>query len=117
MQKVKKYWKGLEQLKVQSDIMDKLEQNEFVEKIPVEKNEDQNSSRRDFLKYLGFSTAAAAIAGCEGPVIKSVPYVVKPEQIIPGVANYYATSIADGNDFRSIIVTVSYTHLTLPTKA
>ena len=37
MQKVKKYWKGLEQLKVQSDIMDKLEQNEFVEKIPVEK--------------------------------------------------------------------------------
>ena len=104
MQKVKKYWKGLEQLKVQSDIMDKLEQNEFVEKIPVEKNEDQNSSRRDFLKYLGFSTAAAAIAGCEGPVIKSVPYVVKPEQIIPGVANYYATSIADGNDFRSIIV-------------
>ena len=65
MQKVKKYWKGLEQLKVQSDIMDKLEQNEFVEKIPVEQNEDQNSSRRDFLKYLGFSTAAAAIAGCE----------------------------------------------------
>jgi MoCo/4Fe-4S cofactor protein with predicted Tat translocation signal len=50
MQKVKKYWKGLEQLKVQSDIMDKLEQNEFVEKIPVEKNEDQNSSRRDFFK-------------------------------------------------------------------
>ena len=104
MQKVKKYWKGLEQLKVQSDIVDKLEQNEFVEEIPLEKPEDQNSSRRDFLKYLGFSTTAAVIAGCEGPVIKSVPYVVKPEQITPGVANYYATAIADGNDFRSIIV-------------
>ena len=104
MKKVKKYWKGLEQLKVQSDIVDKLEQNEFVEEIPVEKSEDKNSSRRDFLKYLGFSTTAAAIAGCEGPVIKSVPYVVQPEQIIPGVANYYATAIADGNDFRSILV-------------
>ncbi len=101
---MKKYWKGLEQLKVQSDIVDKLEQNEFVEEIPVEKSEDKNSSRRDFLKYLGFSTTAAAIAGCEGPVIKSVPYVVQPEQIIPGVANYYATAIADGNDFRSILV-------------
>ena len=101
---MKKYWKGLEQLKAQSDIVDKLEQNEFVEEIPVEKSEDKNSSRRDFLKYLGFSTTAAAIAGCEGPVIKSVPYVVQPEQIIPGVANYYATAIADGNDFRSILV-------------
>ena len=101
---MKKYWKGLEQLKVQSDIVDKLEQNEFVEEIPVEISEDKNSSRRDFLKYLGFSTTAAAIAGCEGPVIKSVPYVVQPEQIIPGVANYYATAIADGNDFRSILV-------------
>ncbi len=101
---MKKYWKGLEQLKAQSDIVDKLEKNEFVEEIPVEKSEDKNSSRRDFIKYLGFSTTAAAIAGCEGPVIKSVPYVVQPEQIIPGVANYYATAIADGNDFRSILV-------------
>ena len=101
---MKKYWKGLEQLKVQSDIVDKLEKNEFIEEIPVEISEDKNSSRRDFLKYLGFSTTAAAIAGCEGPVIKSVPYVVQPEQIIPGVANYYATAIADGNDFRSILV-------------
>ena len=41
MQKVKKYWKGLEQLKVQSDIIDKLEQNEFVEEIPLDKSEDQ----------------------------------------------------------------------------
>ena len=34
------------------------------------------------------------LAACEGPVIKSVPYVVQPEQIRPGVANYYATTIA-----------------------
>ena len=40
-------------------------------------------TRRDFLKYVGFSTAAATLAACEGPVIKSVPYVVQPEQITP----------------------------------
>ena len=46
----------------------------------------------EFLKYVGFSTAAATIAACEGPVIKSVPYVVQPEQIRPGIqllCNYH----------------------------
>jgi molybdopterin-containing oxidoreductase family iron-sulfur binding subunit len=42
------------------------------------------SRRRDFLKYVGFSTAAATLAACEGPVNKSIPYVLQPEQIIPG---------------------------------
>ena len=53
----------------------------------VDKNSLQNSStnRRDFLKYLGFSTAAATLASCEGPVNRSIPYVVQPERIIPGI--------------------------------
>jgi len=55
-----------------------------------------STSRRDFLKYVGFSTAAASLAACEGPVIKSIPYVVQPEEIIPGVADFYATTMADG---------------------
>jgi MoCo/4Fe-4S cofactor protein with predicted Tat translocation signal len=100
----KTYWKGLEQLKTESSIVEKLENNEFVEKLPVNSNEGDTPTRRDFLKYVGFSSAAAAIAGCEGPVIKSVPYVVQPEQITPGVANYYATAIADGYDFASILI-------------
>ena len=99
------YWKGFEELNEQSEIVKNLENNEFVEKLPVGNSEgEKNHNRRDFLKYAGFSTAAAALVGCEGPVIKSVPYVVQPEQIIPGVANYYATAIADGYDFSSIIV-------------
>ena len=107
----KTYWKNTEQLNEKSPIVDQLEQKEFAEYIPVnefledkEALEDSSSSRRDFLKYVGFSTAAASLAACEGPVIKSVPYVVQPEQIRPGVANYYATAIADGFDFASILI-------------
>ena len=63
-----------------------------------------NSSRRDFLKFLGFSTAAATLAACETPVVKSIPYLVKPDEIIPGVANYYASTYYDGRDYASILV-------------
>ena len=107
----KTYWKNAEQLKENSPMVDQLEQKEFAEYIPVNEfleNEealaDSSTTRRDFLKYVGFSTAAATLAACEGPVIKSVPYVVQPEQIRPGIANYYATAIADGFDFGSILI-------------
>ena len=107
----KKYWKSVEELKPNSPIVETLRQNEFVEKLPVDEflgNKEtlasSSTSRRDFLKYVGFSTAAASLAACEGPVNKSIPYVVQPDTIIPGVANYYATCIANGYDFASILV-------------
>ncbi|MGJ5641771.1 TAT-variant-translocated molybdopterin oxidoreductase [Formosa sp. S-31] len=107
----KKYWKSVEELDQNSSIVEALKQNEFVEEIPTDEFlgdkaslESSSTSRRDFLKYVGFSTAAASLAACEGPVVKSIPYVVQPEQIIPGVANYYATTIADGFDFASVLV-------------
>ncbi|WP_407402781.1 TAT-variant-translocated molybdopterin oxidoreductase [Chryseobacterium sp.] len=88
----------------------KLALKEFQEEIPVEdflgdaeKNES-STSRRDFLKLLGFSTAAVTLAACEAPVIKTIPYVVKPHDIIPGVPNYYASTYFDGFDFASVLV-------------
>ena len=62
------------------------------------------TSRRDFLKFLGFSVGAATLAACETPVIKSIPYVNKPEEITPGVANWYASTYYDGEDFASVLV-------------
>ena len=106
----KTYWKSIDQLDQDNPIVAKLEQDEFPQKLPQDFNndnsiiEDSSSSRRDFLKYLGFTTAAATVAACEGPVIKSVPYVVQPEQILPGVPNFYASAIADGYDFTSVLV-------------
>lgn len=107
----KKYWKSVEELNENSSVVETLQQKEFAEEIPVEdflgnkdSLESSKTSRRDFLKYVGFSTAAASLAACEGPVIKSIPYVVQPERIVPGVANYYASTIADGFDFASVLV-------------
>ncbi|TLF44252.1 TAT-variant-translocated molybdopterin oxidoreductase [Maribacter aurantiacus] len=107
----KKYWKSEAELNPNDSIVEALRQNEFVEQIPADDflGDKQNLSststnRRDFLKYIGFSTAAASLAACEGPVIKSIPYVVQPENIVPGVANYYATTIANGFDFASVLI-------------
>ncbi|KQM62993.1 TAT-variant-translocated molybdopterin oxidoreductase [Chryseobacterium sp. Leaf201] len=88
----------------------KLAQKEFQEEIPVEDflgDAEQNgsgTSRRDFLKLLGFSTAAVTLAACEAPVIKTIPYVVKPHDIIPGIPNFYASTYFDGFDFASVLV-------------
>ncbi|HCL83139.1 MAG TPA: [Fe-S]-binding protein, partial [Chitinophagaceae bacterium] len=61
----------------------------------------------DFLKYLGFSTAAATLAAsCEMPVRHVVPYINKPENMIPGVADYYATTFISGGDAVSIVAKV-----------
>ncbi len=107
----RKYWKSVEELDKNSSIVETLKQNEFVEEIPTdeflgdkETLEASSTTRRDFLKYVGFTTAAASLAACEGPVIKSIPYVVAPDEIIPGVANYYATSMGDGFDFANVLV-------------
>lgn len=107
----KKYWKSEAELNPNDSIVETLRQNEFSEEIPVdeflgdkESLSASTTNRRDFLKYVGFSTAAATVAACEGPVHKSIPYVVQPDTIVPGVANYYATTIADGFDFASILV-------------
>ena len=107
----KKYWKSVEELDSSSSIVETLKQNEFITPIPTdeflgdkETLEASSTTRRDFLKYVGFSTAAASLAACEGPVIKSIPYVIAPDEIVPGVANYYATTMADGFDFANVLV-------------
>ena len=63
-----------------------------------------NSNRRDFLKYLGFGVGAAALASCEIPVKRAIPYVIKPDAIVPGVATYYASTIVHGGDVLPVIV-------------
>ncbi len=101
----KKYWKGLSELNESPEFL-KHQQNEFVDDLPMTEALDGEgaTSRRDFLKVVGFTTAAAALASCETPVIKSIPYVVKPEDVTPGVANFYASTFYDGHDYAAVLV-------------
>ena len=50
--------------------------------------------RRDFLKVLGVSGAAAAVTACypNDKVEKLIPYVASPDNTVPGVSTYYATT-------------------------
>jgi len=65
----------------------------------------KNTSRRDFLKVLGFSFASAAIIeSCKRPVQYALPYVIQPPEITPGKALYYASTFYDGHEYCSILV-------------
>jgi molybdopterin-containing oxidoreductase family iron-sulfur binding subunit len=107
----KKYWQSFGE-RSESEAFQKSAQNEFPEELPLEGLHntgllDAKSPRRDFLKYLGFSTAAATLAAsCEVPVKKVIPYVNKPEEIAPGVANYYATTFVSGGDAIPVVAKV-----------
>ena len=97
MESNKKYWKGLEELQNTKDFVEK-NKNEFAESLPMEEvlNEAGLSTvtpRRDFLKALGFGLGAVTLAACQtAPVHKSIPYLVKPEEIVPGIPNYYTST-------------------------
>lgn len=105
----RKYWQSFGEF-TQSDAHQKAAQEEFGEELlPMEDLDgkgllDAKSPRRDFLKYLGFSTAAAAVAGCQTPVHRAVPFLNKPDNLTPGVANYFASTYVNGGDAISVVV-------------
>jgi molybdopterin-containing oxidoreductase family iron-sulfur binding subunit len=105
----KQYWKGLEEINPSVQYTETAS-NEFREELPFEDTlsiAEAPTSRRDFLKYLGFSTAAATLAAsCEMPVRKAIPYAIKPENITPGIPVTYASTFVDGGDAVPILVKV-----------
>lgn len=114
----KKYWQSFGELKGSEELEKKI-QDEFPEELPFEDKNgkglpagrqswlDATAPRRDFLKYLGFSTAAAAIAaGCQTPVRKAIPFANKPADVVPGVAKYYATTYVQDGDVIPVLAKV-----------
>ncbi|MDA0685437.1 MAG: TAT-variant-translocated molybdopterin oxidoreductase [Bacteroidetes bacterium] len=92
-----KYWRGEEELNRDARFL-ASQKNEFNESLPLDEvlSEDgfeMNSNRRDFLKYFGFSVTAVTLAACYKTNVRhAVPYLVKPEEVTPGVANYYRST-------------------------
>ena len=96
------YWKGIEELTKNSEFI-KYTDKEFSEYLP-DKKSSFNTSRRDFLKMMGFSIAAASLSACETPIKKAIPYLNKPVDIDPGVPNYYASTYMNDGSYCGIIV-------------
>ena len=104
----KKYWQSLDAYKE----MRKNSVSEGKEPLPefsvegLDESEIKGkSSRRDFLKLLGFSVSAVALASsCQTPIRKAIPLLNQPEDLIPGIPNFYASTFFDGVDYCSILV-------------
>ncbi len=101
-----KYWRSLDELKDPVE----FKKNELKIEVDTKRalfKKESGSSRRDFLKTFGFSIAAAAVvASCKKPIDKAIPYLIKPEEVTPGMANYYASTYFDANEYCSVVVKV-----------
>jgi len=104
------YWRSLEELAGSPEFQDMLHRE-----FPKGASEWLDSvSRRGFLQLMGASLAMAGMTGCTKlPVQEIVPYVRQPEQVIPGVAMYYATAFTLSGYANPLLVE---SHLGRPTK-
>ena len=109
----KQYWQSLEQLEQTPEFLEKASR-EFEDELPVvDYAEDvtkiTSTGRRDFLKMLGFSVSAAAVAtSCKIPARTAIPYVYNGADaipnLVPGIAEYYASTYMDGLGLSNILV-------------
>jgi MoCo/4Fe-4S cofactor protein with predicted Tat translocation signal len=106
----KRLWQSLEELSDTKLYRDFLE-NEF----PANARKDaEGINRRDVLKLMAASAAMAGLSACTKlPTEKIVPYVRPPEEIVPGVPMYYATSIPEPGGAVGLLVE---SHMARPTK-
>ncbi len=79
------YWKSVAELHGEAPTS-----GEFPGGLP--RSGQPGTTRRDFLSLMGFTLAAAGLAGCRAPVQNAIPLLVGSDQFVPGVANWYATT-------------------------
>ncbi|WP_312514799.1 TAT-variant-translocated molybdopterin oxidoreductase [Stutzerimonas nitrititolerans] len=99
-----RYWRSLEQLADEPAFAAFVEA-EFPSIAP-------QMDRRRFLQVMGASMAMAGLAGCGKPE-QGVPYVLQPEKIIPGEAQWYATAVTFAGYAQPVL---GRTHVGRPTK-
>jgi len=98
----KEYWRSLEELAETADFQDLL-RHEFPQGADIW---EATLSRRGFLKVMGASMAMAGLTGCafSPPEEKIVPYVKKPEAMVPGIPLFFATAMPLGGYATGILV-------------
>ena len=94
MSKESRYWKSLRELDNKESVA-QIRNDEFLNGVtePFDTSDLSTMSRKQFLALLTASAAFAA-AGCSNYRDRGeiVPYSKKPEEVTPGVANYYAST-------------------------
>ncbi|MDO8677308.1 MAG: TAT-variant-translocated molybdopterin oxidoreductase [Acidobacteriota bacterium] len=83
------YWRSLAQLEESPESRAFLEREfpEGASELP------EGITRRDMMTLLGASLSLAGLAGCRRPVEEIVPWVTAPEEMVPGMPRYYATTM------------------------
>jgi len=97
----KRYWRSL------NELSDTPEFQRWVEDEFPNRSTLLQVNRRDLLKFMGASMALAGLSGCRGmflPEDKVVPYVRQPEELVPGMALYYATAVTLGGYATGVLV-------------
>jgi molybdopterin-containing oxidoreductase family iron-sulfur binding subunit len=104
------YWRSLEERNKSPEFRTRAER-EFVEGASA----ITSVERREFLMLMGasFGLAGLGLAGCREPRNHTLPYAKQPENTIPGVATYYASSFPGEFANQPILVE---THQHRPTK-
>jgi molybdopterin-containing oxidoreductase family iron-sulfur binding subunit len=97
----KRYWKSLD------DLADKPGFKSWVQReFPEGASMLEGVQRRGFMKLMAasFGLAGLGMTGCRRPEHTILPYGKSPEELIPGVANFYATSMPSAQGFQPLIV-------------
>ncbi|HXV84130.1 MAG TPA: TAT-variant-translocated molybdopterin oxidoreductase [Candidatus Binatia bacterium] len=96
------YWRCLEEL-VDSEKFHKLLTEEFSRQTAGWLD---GVSRRDFLRLMGASLALAGLGACRAAPVdeKIVPYVIQPEEIVPGRPLFFATAFPMGGIGAGVVV-------------
>ena len=97
----KTYWRSL------GELQDTPEFRQFLEReFPVAASEfPEGVSRRRWMQLMGASLALGGLTGCRWQAEKLAPFAVRPENRVPGVPEFFATSIDVGGMPRHLIVT------------
>jgi MoCo/4Fe-4S cofactor protein with predicted Tat translocation signal len=105
-----RFWKSLEEWSHSPEFLPYLHR-EFPE---YASEWDNGISRRRFLQLMGASLALAGLTACSRqPQQKLVPYVSRPEEVIPGKSLFYATTFPHHGYGKGVLVR---TEMARPTK-
>ena len=99
----RKNWRCLEEL-AESDAFQDLMRQEFPAQADVWPDA---LNRRKFLALMGASLALAGVNGCSVPPAPQgtiVPYARRPEEALPGVPQFFATTMVHGGDAVGLLV-------------